>query len=39
MEYNMNLLAKLLHTSISRLDPERNIIKIYGNIAVSFLKM
>lgn len=32
MEYNMNLLAKLLHTSISRLDPERNIIKIYGNL-------
>lgn len=31
MEYNMNMLAKLLHSSISQMDSDGNVIKIYGN--------
>lgn len=31
MEYNMNMYAKLLHTSISRVSYEGNVVKIYGN--------
>ena len=32
MEYNMNMYAKLLHTSISRVSYEGNVVKIYGNL-------
>ena len=31
MEYSMNMYAKLLHTSISKIGSEGNIVKIYGN--------
>ena len=31
MEYSMNMYAKLLHTSISRIGSGGNIVKIYGN--------
>ena len=31
MEYNMNMYAKLLHTSISRVSYEGNVVKTYGN--------
>lgn len=31
MEYNMNMYAKLLHTSISRVSYEGNLVKTYGN--------
>ena len=32
MEYNMNMYAKLLHASISRVSYEGNVVKIYGNL-------
>jgi len=31
MEYSMNMYAKLLHTSISRIGSGGNTVKIYGN--------
>lgn len=31
MEYNMNMYAKLLHASISRVSYEGNLVKTYGN--------
>lgn len=31
MEYNMNMYAKLLHTSISRVSYKGNVVKTYGN--------
>ena len=31
MEYSMNMYAKLLHTSIYRIDSGGNTVKIYGN--------
>lgn len=32
MEYNMNMYAKLLHTSIFRVSYEGNVVKAYGNL-------
>ena len=31
MEYSMNMMAKLLHTSIVRISPEGKVIKRFGN--------
>lgn len=31
MEYSLNMYAKLLHTSISRIGSGGNTVKIYGN--------